>query len=205
MGNLLSAGMYRLKYSKLFYILLGLLVVTLTLCYIQAIPQTVSLDVSPTEAVAHEEDTLPWNMRNRLLSILSTPSFSICASQFNLLRRILPPVFESRVQRRCFAQQADCGTKQNPDLSGKFDSQRAVRRSDDGGRILTGLCVGMPMLKGFGETEPSTLVMYGLFSLITTWACVSLFTMAAMIVANRAVAVALCIVLAFGLYFWASF
>ena len=37
MGNLLSAGMYRLKYSKLFYILLGLLVVTLTLCYIQAI------------------------------------------------------------------------------------------------------------------------------------------------------------------------
>ena len=29
MGNLLFAGMYRLKYSKLFYILLGLLVVTL--------------------------------------------------------------------------------------------------------------------------------------------------------------------------------
>ena len=61
------------------------------------------------------------------------------------------------------------------------------------------------MLKGFGETEPSTLVMYGLFSLITTWACVSLFTMAAMIVANRAVAVALCIVLAFGLYFLGQF
>lgn len=28
---------------------------TLTLCYIQAIPQTVRWDVSPTEAVAHEE------------------------------------------------------------------------------------------------------------------------------------------------------
>ena len=38
MSNLLSAGVYRLKYSKLFYILLGLLVATLTLCYIQAIP-----------------------------------------------------------------------------------------------------------------------------------------------------------------------
>ena len=55
MSNLLSAGVYRLKYSKLFYILLGLLVVTLTLCYIQAIPQTVSLDVSPIEAVTQEE------------------------------------------------------------------------------------------------------------------------------------------------------
>ena len=55
MSNLLSAGMYRLKYSKLFYILLGLLVVTLTFCYVQAIPQTVSLDVSPTEAVTQEE------------------------------------------------------------------------------------------------------------------------------------------------------
>lgn len=47
--------------------------------------------------------------------------------------------------------------------------------------------------------------MYGLFSLITTWACVSLFTMVAMIVANRAVAAALCIVLAFGLYFLGQF
>ena len=101
MGNLLFAGVYRLKYSKLFYILLGLLVVTLTLCYIQAIPQTVSLDVSPTEAVARRRDTLPWNMRNRLLSILNSLFFSICI-QFNLLRRSFCPVFESRVQRRRF-------------------------------------------------------------------------------------------------------
>ena len=59
--------------------------------------------------------------------------------------------------------------------------------------------------EGLWRNRASTLVMYGLFSLITTWACVSLFTMAAMIVANRAVAVALCIVLAFGLYFLGQF
>lgn len=81
MGELISAGVYRLKYSKLFYILLGLLVVTLTLCYMQAIPQTVSLDVSPTEAVTQEEGYVTVDMRNRLLSILSTPSFfNMCFS-----------------------------------------------------------------------------------------------------------------------------
>ena len=206
MGNLLSAGMYRLKYSKLFYILLGLLVVTLTLCYIQAIPQTVSLDVSPTEAVTQEEGYVTVEYEEQA-SFYPLNSLFFQYVLLNLIScGVFCPLFLSH-------EYSD-GVLRNKLIVGRNRTQIYLGNLTVNGLygatatvlgILTGLCVGMPMLKGFGETEPSTLVMYGLFSLITTWACVSLFTMAAMIVANRAVAVALCIVLAFGLYFLGQF
>lgn len=206
MGNLLFAGMYRLKYSKLFYILLGLLVATLTLCYIQAIPQTVSLDVSPTEAVTQEEGYVTVEFEEQ------APFYPLNSLffQYVLLNLISCGVFCPLFLSHEYSD----GVLRNKLIVGRNRTQIYLGNLTVNGLygaattvlgILTGLCVGMPMLKGFGETEPSTLVMYGLFSLITTWACVSLFTMAAMIVANRAVAVALCIVLAFGLYFLGQF
>ena len=197
MGNLLSARMYRLKYSKLFYILLGLLVVTLTLCYIQAIPQTVSLDISPTETVTQEEGYVTVEYEEQA-SFYPLNSLFFQYVLLNLIScGVFCPLFLSH-------EYSD-GVLRNKLIVGRNRTQIYLGNLTVNGLygatatvlgILTGLCVGMPMLKGFGETEPSTLVMYGLFSLIT---------MAAMIVANRAVAVALCIVLAFGLYFLGQF
>ena len=182
MGNLLSAGIYRLKYSKLFYILLGLLVVALTLCYIQAIPQTVSLDISPTETVTHEEGYVTVEFEEQ------APFYPLNSLffQYVLLNLISCGVFCPLFLSHEYSD----GVLRNKLIVGRNRTQIYLGNLTVNGLygatatvlgILTGLCVGMPMLKGFGETEPSTLVMYGLFSLITTWACVSLFTMAAMI------------------------
>ena len=164
------------------------------------------MDVSPTETVTHEEGYVTVEYEEQA-SFYPLNSLFFQYVLLNLIScGVFCPLFLSH-------EYSD-GVLRNKLIVGRNRTQIYLGNLTVNGLygatatvlgILTGLCVGMPMLKGFGETEPSTLVMYGLFSLITTWACVSLFTMAAMIVANRAVAATLCIVLAFGLYFLGQF
>ncbi|HIR85386.1 MAG TPA: ABC transporter permease subunit [Candidatus Galloscillospira excrementavium] len=205
MSNLISAGVYRLRYSKLFYILLVLLVAALTLCYMQAIPQTISLEGSTSE-VTQEEGYMTVEYAEQV----STYPLNYFFFQYVLANLISCGVFCSLF----LGPEYGDGVLRNKLIVGRSRSQIYLGNLAVNGLygtvasaagILTGLCVGVPMLKGFGETEPSTLVMYGIFSLITTWACVSLFTMVTMAVSNRAVAAASCIVLAFALYFLAQF
>lgn len=71
--------------------------------------------------------------------------------------------------------------------------------------IVTGLCAGVPLLGWFQEAELSQVLLYALFALVNTWVCIALFTLISMLIANRGIAVAVCVVLAFGLLFFGQY
>ena len=65
--------------------------------------------------------------------------------------------------------------------------------------VVTGLCVGVPLLGWFQNAGPGKIMLYVLLALATTWVCAALYTFLSMVVASRGVAITLCILLAFGL------
>lgn len=65
--------------------------------------------------------------------------------------------------------------------------------------VVTGVCVGVPLLGWFQNAGPGMIMLYVLLALATTWVCAALYTFLSMVVASRGVAITLCILLAFGL------
>lgn len=200
MRSLLAAGMYRLIRSKLMYLLLGLLVVMMTLVFMQQIPQTPG---GPALDSAMEGDGVI------LLDVeQASPTHPL---NFVFFQYVLANLVASSVFCSLFlGSEYGDGVLRNKLIVGRTRAQVYLANLVINALfstaftlvgVLTGLCVGVPMLGGFGETELSTLLVYGLLSLVAAWSFASIFTMISMTVTNRALSVAVCLVLAFAFYF----
>lgn len=200
MRNLLSAGLFRLVRSKLLYV--GLMVNVLTmayLCFQGAVDNGLFSDGKTVEG-------LPISVE------FQTPHFFLddFFLQYVMLNLLSTSVFCSLF----LASEYNDGVLRNKLIVGRTRSQVYLANLVTNGiygtaisfaSLLTGLCAGVPLLGWFTTAQPNQILLYILFSITTTWTCAALFTLLSMIITNRGLAVAVCVVLSFCLLFFGQY
>ena len=177
MSNLLSAGVYRLLRSKLFYILLVLTALTMVYVYYNTYRLQLGPDFSQLDLHFFQ-----FINANIVSAAVFCPLFLSSEYGDGALRnklmvgRTRPQIYLANLAVNCLYGTAACLAA-----------------------VVTGLCVGVPLLGWFQNAGPGKILLYVLLALATTWVCAALYTFLSMVVASRGVAITLCILLAFGL------
>ena len=177
MSNLLSAGVYRLLRSKLFYILLVLTALTMVYVYYNTYRLQLGPDFSQLDLYFFQ-----FINANIVSAAVFCPLFLSSEYGDGALRnklmvgRTRPQIYLANLAVNCLYGTAACLAA-----------------------VVTGLCVGVPLLGWFQNAGPGKILLYVLLALATTWVCAALYTFLSMVVASRGVAITLCILLAFGL------
>lgn len=177
MRNLFSVGLFRTVRSKLFYILLALTALIMAYVYYN----TYRLQLGPDFA---QLDLYFFQFIN--VNIVSAAVFCplFLSSEYGdgalrnklIVGRTRPQIYLANLTVNCLYGTAACLAA-----------------------VVTGLCVGVPLLGWFQNAGPGKIMLYVLLALATTWVCAALYTFLSMVVASRGVAITLCILLAFGL------
>ena len=177
MRNLFSVGLFRTVRSKLFYILLVLTALTMVYVYYN----TYRLQLGPGFS---QLDLYFFQFINA--NIVSAAVFCplFLSSEYGdgalrnklMVGRTRPQIYLANLAVNCLYGTAACLAA-----------------------VVTGLCVGVPLLGWFQNAGPGKIMLYVLLALATTWVCAALYTFLSMVVASRGVAITLCILLAFGL------
>ena len=177
MSNLISVGLFRTVRSKLFYILLVLTALTMVYVYYN----TYRLQLGPGFS---QLDLYFFQFINA--NIVSAAVFCplFLSSEYGdgalrnklMVGRTRPQIYLANLAVNCLYGTAACLAA-----------------------VVTGLCVGVPLLGWFQNAGPGKILLYVLLALATTWVCAALYTFLSMVVASRGVAITLCILLAFGL------
>lgn len=177
MSNLISVGLFRTVRSKLFYILLFLTALTMVYVYyntyrVQLGPGFSQLDLYFFQFIN----------ANIVSAAVFCPLFLSSEYGDGALRnklivgRTRPQIYLANLAVNCLYGTAACLAA-----------------------VVTGLCVGVPLLGWFQNAGPGMIMLYVLLALATTWVCAALYTFLSIVVASRGVAITLCILLAFGL------
>ena len=177
MRNLFSVGLFRMVRSKLFYILLALTALVMAYVYYN----TYRLQLGPGFS---QLDLYFFQFINA--NIVSAAVFCplFLSSEYGdgalrnklMVGRTRPQIYLANLAVNCLYGTAACLAA-----------------------VVTGLCVGVPLLGWFQNAGPGKILLYVLLALATTWVCAALYTFLSMVVASRGVAITLCILLAFGL------
>ena len=177
MRNLISVGLFRTVRSKLFYILLALTALVMAYVYYN----TYRLQLGPGFS---QLDLYFFQFINA--NIVSAAVFCplFLSSEYGdgalrnklMVGRTRPQIYLANLAVNCLYGTAACLAA-----------------------VVTGLCVGVPLLGWFQNAGPGKILLYVLLALATTWVCAALYTFLSMVVASRGVAITLCILLAFGL------
>lgn len=177
MSNLISVGLFRTVRSKLFYILLFLTALAMVYVYYN----TYRLQLGPGFS---QLDLYFFQFIN--VNIVSAAVFCplFLSSEYGdgalrnklIVGRTRPQIYLANLAVNCLYGTAACLAA-----------------------VVTGLCVGVPLLGWFQNAGPGKIMLYVLLALATTWVCAALDTFLSMVVASRGVAITLCILLAFGL------
>lgn len=177
MSNLISVGLFRMVRSKLFYILLALTALVMAYVYYN----TYRVQLGP---VFSQLDLYFFQFINA--NIVSAAVFCplFLSSEYGdgalrnklIVGRTRPQIYLANLTVNCLYGTAACLAA-----------------------VVTGLCVGVPLLGWFQNAGPGKIMLYVLLALATTWVCAALYTFLSMVVASRGVAITLCILLAFGL------
>lgn len=177
MSNLISVGLFRMVRSKLFYILLALTALVMAYVYYN----TYRLQLGPDFS---QLDLYFFQFINA--NIVSAAAFCplFLSSEYGdgalrnklMVGRTRPQIYLANLAVNCLYGTAACLAA-----------------------VVTGLCVGVPLLGWFQNAGPGKIMLYVLLALATTWVCAALYTFLSMVVASRGVAITLCILLAFGL------
>ena len=177
MSNLISVGLFRTVRSKLFYILLVLTALTMVYVYYNTYRLQLGPDFSQLDLYFFQ-----FINANIVSAAVFCPLFLSSEYGDGALRnklmvgRTRPQIYLANLAVNCLYGTAACLAA-----------------------VVTGLCVGVPLLGWFQNAGPGKILLYVLLALATTWVCAALYTFLSMVVASRGVAITLCILLAFGL------
>ena len=177
MSNLISVGLFRMVRSKLFYILLALTALVMAYVYYNTYRVQLGPDFSQLDLFFFQ-----FINANIVSAAVFCPLFLSSEYGDGALRnklmvgRTRPQIYLANLTVNCLYGTAACLAA-----------------------VVTGLCVGVPLLGWFQNAGPGKIMLYVLLALATTWVCAALYTFLSMVVASRGVAITLCILLAFGL------
>lgn len=177
MRNLISVGLFRMVRSKLFYILLALTALVMAYVYYNTYRVQLGPDFSQLDLYFFQ-----FINANIVSAAVFCPLFLSSEYGDGALRnklmvgRTRPQIYLANLAVNCLYGTAACLAA-----------------------VVTGLCVGVPLLGWFQNAGPGKIMLYVLLALATTWVCAALYTFLSMVVASRGVAITLCILLAFGL------
>lgn len=177
MSNLFSVGLFRTVRSKLFYILLALTALVMAYVYYNTYRVQLGPDFSQLDLYFFQ-----FINANIVSAAVFCPLFLSSEYGDGALRnklivgRTRPQIYLANLTVNCLYGTAACLAA-----------------------VVTGLCVGVPLLGWFQNAGPGKIMLYVLLALATTWVCAALYTFLSMVVASRGVAITLCILLAFGL------
>ena len=177
MRNLFSVGLFRTVRSKLFYILLALTALVMVYVYYNTYRLQLGPDFSQLDLYFFQ-----FINANIVSAAVFCPLFLSSEYGDGALRnklivgRTRPQIYLANLAVNCLYGTAACLAA-----------------------VVTGLCVGVPLLGWFQNAGPGKIMLYVLLALATTWVCAALYTFLSMVVASRGVAITLCILLAFGL------
>ena len=177
MRNLISVGLFRMVRSKLFYILLALTALVMAYVYYNTYRVQLGPDFSQLDLYFFQ-----FINANIVSAAVFCPLFLSSEYGDGALRnklivgRTRPQIYLANLTVNCLYGTAACLAA-----------------------VVTGLCVGVPLLGWFQNAGPGKIMLYVLLALATTWVCAALYTFLSMVVASRGVAITLCILLAFGL------
>lgn len=177
MRNLFSVGLFRTVRSKLFYILLALSALVMAYVYYNTYRVQLGPDFSQLDLYFFQ-----FINANIVSAAVFCPLFLSSEYGDGALRnklivgRTRPQIYLANLTVNCLYGTAACLAA-----------------------VVTGLCVGVPLLGWFQNAGPGKIMLYVLLALATTWVCAALYTFLSMVVASRGVAITLCILLAFGL------
>ena len=177
MSNLISVGLFRTVRSKLFYILLALTALVMVYVYYNTYRLQLGPDFSQLDLYFFQ-----FINANIVSAAVFCPLFLSSEYGDGALRnklmvgRTRPQIYLANLAVNCLYGTAACLAA-----------------------VVTGLCVGVPLLGWFQNAGPGKILLYVLLALATTWVCAALYTFLSMVVASRGVAITLCILLAFGL------
>ena len=177
MRNLFSVGLFRMVRSKLFYILLALTALVMAYVYYNTYRVQLGPDFSQLDLYFFQ-----FINANIVSAAVFCPLFLSSEYGDGALRnklmvgRTRPQIYLANLAVNCLYGTAACLAA-----------------------VVTGLCVGVPLLGWFQNAGPGKIMLYVLLALATTWVCAALYTFLSMVVASRGVAITLCILLAFGL------
>ena len=177
MRNLFSVGLFRTVRSKLFYILLALTALVMAYVYYNTYRVQLGPDFSQLDLYFFQ-----FINANIVSAAVFCPLFLSSEYGDGALRnklmvgRTRPQIYLANLAVNCLYGTAACLAA-----------------------VVTGLCVGVPLLGWFQNAGPGKILLYVLLALATTWVCAALYTFLSMVVASRGVAITLCILLAFGL------
>lgn len=177
MSNLFSVGLFRMVRSKLFYILLALTALVMAYVYYNTYRVQLGPDFSQLDLYFFQ-----FINANIVSAAVFCPLFLSSEYGDGALRnklivgRTRPQIYLANLTVNCLYGTAACLAA-----------------------VVTGLCVGVPLLGWFQNAGPGKIMLYVLLALATTWVCAALYTFLSMVVASRGVAITLCILLAFGL------
>lgn len=177
MRNLFSVGLFRTVRSKLFYILLALTALVMAYVYYNTYRVQLGPDFSQLDLYFFQ-----FINANIVSAAVFCPLFLSSEYGDGALRnklmvgRTRPQIYLANLAVNCLYGTAACLAA-----------------------VVTGLCVGVPLLGWFQNAGPGKIMLYVLLALATTWVCAALDTFLSMVVASRGVAITLCILLAFGL------
>ena len=177
MRNLFSVGLFRTVRSKLFYILLALTALVMAYVYYNTYRVQLGPDFSQLDLYFFQ-----FINANIVSAAVFCPLFLSSEYGDGALRnklmvgRTRPQIYLANLAVNCLYGTAACLAA-----------------------VVTGLCVGVPLLGWFQNAGPGKIMLYVLLALATTWVCAALYTFLSMVVASRGVAITLCILLAFGL------
>ena len=177
MSNLISVGLFRTVRSKLFYILLALTALVMAYVYYNTYRVQLGPDFSQLDLYFFQ-----FINANIVSAAVFCPLFLSSEYGDGALRnklmvgRTRPQIYLANLAVNCLYGTAACLAA-----------------------VVTGLCVGVPLLGWFQNAGPGKIMLYVLLALATTWVCAALYTFLSMVVASRGVAITLCILLAFGL------
>lgn len=177
MSNLISVGLFRTVRSKLFYILLALTALVMAYVYYNTYRVQLGPDFSQLDLYFFQ-----FINANIVSAAVFCPLFLSSEYGDGALRnklmvgRTRPQIYLANLAVNCLYGTVACLAA-----------------------VVTGLCVGVPLLGWFQNAGPGKIMLYVLLALATTWVCAALYTFLSMVVASRGVAITLCILLAFGL------
>lgn len=177
MRNLLSVGLFRMVRSKLFYILLAL--TALVMAYVYYNTYRVQLGPGFSQLDLYFFQFINANIVSAAVFcplFLSSEYGDGALRNKLIVGRTRPQIYLANLTVNCLYGTAACLAA-----------------------VVTGLCVGVPLLGWFQNAGPEKILLYVLLALATTWVCAALYTFLSMVVASRGVAITLCILLAFGL------